>query len=102
MNKQNLNLGSPLSQGGSHAVMPSLGHGTGLPYREGETPARAPINIQGIGGSQIRQKPLSGQLRKGNWSYSLCSIEPLKPRVFLGSRREPRCPRKASSKVASA
>jgi len=25
-------------------VMPSLGHGTGLPYREGETPARAPIN----------------------------------------------------------
>ena len=42
--RQNLNLGTPLSQGGSHAVMPSLGHGTGLPYREGETPARAPIN----------------------------------------------------------
>ena len=69
----NLNLGTPLSQGGSHAVMPSLGHGTGLPYREGETPARAPINS-----------------------------EPLQPRVFLGSRREPRCPRKARSKVASA
>jgi len=45
MNKKNLNLGTPLLQGGSHAVMPSLGHGTGLPYRERETPARAPINL---------------------------------------------------------
>ena len=81
MNNKNLNLGTPLLQGSSHAVMPSLGHGTGLLYRERETPARAPINIQGIGGSQIRQKPLSGQLRKGNWSYSLCNIEPLKPRI---------------------
>ena len=81
MNNKNLNLGTPLLQGSSHAVMPSLGHGTGLPYRERETPARAPIYIQGIGGSQIRQKPFSGQLRKGNWSYSLCNIEPLKPRI---------------------
>jgi len=24
-----------------------------------------------VSGSQIRQKPLSGQLRKGNWSHSL-------------------------------
>ena len=46
MNNKNLNLGTPLLQGGSHAVMPSLGHGTGLPYREGETPARAPINSE--------------------------------------------------------
>ena len=45
MNNKNLNLGTPLLQGGSHAVMPSLGHGTGLLYRERETPARAPINL---------------------------------------------------------
>jgi len=53
--------------------------------------------------SQIRQKPSSGQLlTEGNWSHSLPKFEPLQPRVFLGSRREPRCPRKARSKVASA
>ena len=32
--------------------------------------------------SQIRQKPLSGQLLiEGNWSHSLPKFEPLKPRI---------------------
>ena len=47
MNKQNLNLETPLLRGDSHAVMPSLGHGTGLSYRERETPES--VSIGGLG-----------------------------------------------------
>ena len=47
MNKQNLNLETPLLRGNSHAVMPSLGHGTGLSYRERETPES--VSIEGLG-----------------------------------------------------
>jgi hypothetical protein len=45
--KQNLNLETPLLRGDSHAVMPSLGHGTGLSYRERETPES--VSIGGLG-----------------------------------------------------
>ena len=51
MNKQNLNLETPLLRGDSHAVMPSLGHGTGLSYRERETPES--VSIEGLGCSGI-------------------------------------------------
>ena len=47
MNKQNLNLETPLLWGDSNAVMPSLGHGTGLSYRERETPES--VSIEGLG-----------------------------------------------------
>jgi len=47
MNKQNLNLETPLLRGDSHAVMPSLGHGTGLSYRERETSES--VSIGGLG-----------------------------------------------------
>ena len=47
MNKQNLNLETPLLRGDSNAVMPSLGHGTGLLHRERETPES--VSIGGLG-----------------------------------------------------
>jgi len=47
MNKQNLNLETPLLWGDSNAVMPSLGHGTGLLHRERETPES--VSIGGLG-----------------------------------------------------
>ena len=47
MIKQNLNLETPLLRGDSNAVMPSLGHGTGLSYRERETPES--VSIGGLG-----------------------------------------------------
>ena len=106
-------------------MKPSHGHNERLLHRERETlasvfnerawlfprnsestPAPSPCNIQGIGGSQIRQKPLSGQLRKGNWSYSLFNLSLYNPEclmsVHLGSRREPRWPRVVHPKVAYA
>ena len=51
MNKQNLNLETPLLLGDSNAVMPSLGHGNGLSYRERETPES--VSIGGLGCSGI-------------------------------------------------
>jgi len=47
MNKQNLNLETPLLRGDRNAVMPSLGHGNGLSYRERETPES--VSIGGLG-----------------------------------------------------
>ena len=51
MNKQNLKLETPLLWGDSNAVMPSLGHGTGLLHRERETPES--VSIEGLGCSGI-------------------------------------------------
>ena len=47
MIKQNLNLETPLLRGDRNAVMPSLGHGNGLSYRERETPES--VSIGGLG-----------------------------------------------------
>ena len=51
MNKQSLKLETPLLWGDSNAVMPSLGHGTGLLHRERETPES--VSIEGLGCSGI-------------------------------------------------
>ena len=51
MIKQNLNLETPLLWGDSNAVMPSLGHGTGLLHRERETPES--VSIEGLGCSGV-------------------------------------------------
>ena len=51
MNKQNLNLETPLLRGDSNAVMSSLEHGNRLSHRERETPES--VSIEGLGCSGI-------------------------------------------------